>query len=90
MSKNIYFASDGAIMDEHDLAELRLIELALQNPRPGTPAAARLEQLAAESRKRDAERFPTATHSSTGALCFCQVRCEGGACRCWCHTGETP
>lgn len=88
MSKNIYHIPDGAIMDKQDLTDLHVIELALQNPRPGSPAASVLERLTAQAQKQDAQRFPSVAHPSTGALCFCRAFCEGAACHCWCHTGE--
>lgn len=75
-------------MDEQDLTDLRVIELALSNPRSGTPDALVLEQLAHQSRRLDAQRFPRSSHPVTGALCFCQAFCEGAACHCWCHEGE--
>lgn len=90
MNQNIHFHSDGAIMDEKDLADLRAIELALQNPRPGTAAASMLEQLTTEAKRQDAQLFPTESHPITGALCFCRAYCEGAACQCWCHTGSAP
>jgi hypothetical protein len=87
---NIHIDVDGAIMDDNDVADLRAIELALQNPRSGTPAAAALDQLAAQIHQRDVQLFPTISHPRTGALCFCQTYCSGDTCRCWCHAGESP
>lgn len=75
-------------MDEDDLADLRVIELALQNPRPGSLAARVIHHLSEQSRARDAKRFPTLAHAITGALCFCQSHCEGANCHCWCHDME--
>jgi hypothetical protein len=77
-------------MDEEDLADLRAIELALQNPRSGTPAAQALEQLALDASQRDEQMFPASIQPSTGALCFCLAYCEGVACHCWCHIQEKP
>jgi hypothetical protein len=90
MSKKIHTFFDGAVMDEKDLADLRAIELALQNPRSGSPAAQALEQLALEAGQRDEQRFPNSIQPRTGALCFCRAYCEGGACHCWCHAKESP
>lgn len=87
---NIHGDVDGAIMDDDDKADLLAIELALQNPRSGTPAAAALDQLAARTHQRDAQLFPSTSHRRTGALCFCQAYCSGDACHCWCHDGESP
>lgn len=87
---NIRLARDGVIMDDNDWSDLRVIELALQNPRPGTPAALSLEQIAAKATERDAQRFPSTTHPRSGALCFCRAYCEGASCHCWCHRGESP
>lgn len=77
-------------MDELDVTDLRVIELALMNPRSGTPAAQMLEQLTAEARRADLERLPRTIDAATGALCFCQSFCEGAGCHCWCHDGESP
>jgi hypothetical protein len=87
---NIHIDVDGAIMDDDDMADLRVIELALQNPRSGTPAAATLDHLIARVQRRDAHLFPTISHPRTGALCFCRTHCSGDPCRCWCHAGESP
>lgn len=75
-------------MDDQDSIDLQLIELALQNPAPGTLAARVFRELAAQAREHDEKRFPTATHAATGALCFCAVHCEGAHCHCWCHREE--
>jgi hypothetical protein len=82
--------TDGAHMDEQDMTDLRVIELALMNPRSGTPAAQALEQLTAQVGKLDAQRYPRTTHPVSGALCFCKAFCEGASCHCWCHEGESP
>lgn len=87
MNVQIDNASDGGIMDEDDIADLLAIELALQNPRPGTPAAKTLEQLNARARELDGRMFPTSSHPTSGALCFCRVHCAGERCHCWCHEG---
>jgi hypothetical protein len=90
MSKKIHTFFYGAVMNEKDAADLRAIELALQNPRSGTPAAQALEQLALEASQRDEHMFPNSVQPRTGALCFCGAYCEGGACYCWCHAEESP
>lgn len=90
MSRTNIQTTDGAYMDEQDVADLRAIELALMNPRSGTPAALALDELSAHANKLDAQRFPRSSHPVTGALCFCQAFCEGAACHCWCHEGESP
>jgi hypothetical protein len=76
-------------MDERDWTDLRVIELALRNPRSGTPEAETLRQLSAQCHEQDSRQFPTATHPRTGALCFCRVHCDGARCRCWCHDTES-
>lgn len=80
-----YIPTDGATMDEHDLVDLRVIELTLQNPKPGTLAASAVQRLIELRNKRDEQRFPAASHPITGALCFCQSHCQGPTCECWCH-----
>lgn len=88
---NIHSDVDGAIMDDNDdMADLRAIELALQNPRSGTSGAVALDQLTARIHQRDAQLFPSISHPRTGALCFCPTYCSGDACHCWCHAGESP
>jgi hypothetical protein len=89
MSSTNNIASDGGIMDDNDMVDLRAIELALQNPKPGTPAARTLEQLAARARELDAQMFPTSSHPTSGLLCFCRAHCAGTHCHCWCHAGES-
>jgi hypothetical protein len=75
-----------AKMDDYDLAHLRLIELALANPPPGSPAAAELRRLTEHVRIADAQQFPYPEHPVTGALCACRVHCDGTVvCGCWCH-----
>jgi hypothetical protein len=85
---NIHIDVDGAIMDDNDVVDLRVIELALQNPRSGTIAGAVLDELATRTRQRDMQHFPTVSHPRTGALCFCRSHCSGDPCQCWCHAGE--
>jgi hypothetical protein len=77
---------DGVLYD--DRTDLLAIELALQNPQPGTPAALTLEKIAARARERDSQLFPSIVHPISGALCFCQTRCTGAHCHCWCHARE--
>jgi hypothetical protein len=90
MRQKINNNHDGEITVDPDLVDLRSIELALANPRSGSPAALELEKLAAATLRHDELLLISMMQPSTGALCFCKKYCYGADCVCWCHPEGWP
>lgn len=78
--------------DAHDYERtlMRMVELALANPSPGTAEETELHMLSERTRRYESALFPIRTHPRNGDVCACQSHCAGAACTCWCHTSEVP
>ncbi len=72
-------------MDEYEAELIRVVELSLQNPKTGTPAARELSMLVEKTREYEARIYPMAMHPRTGQACACAIHCARG-CECWCHS----
>lgn len=78
--------------DAHDYerALMRMVELTLANPSPGTAEETELHMLSERTRRYESAVLPFRAHPGNGDVCACQLHCAGAACACWCHTSEVP